>query len=160
MGKTRANSYSKSSLHNLSKAYQQDYDKVCKSYWARPENGTCGKALTSINKGKTCLSDADCPTSDTNTFAKCRCGFSTKGLKYCDIEGGDEAWLLAATNVSSKHNLFVSSKITKTIHLIVMLQKISALAMRKNCTQIGNVQSIRQVSMSTSLTSPNVLRTS
>jgi len=45
-----------------------------------------------MKKGKPCISDADCPTSDTTVFAKCRCGFSTKGLKYCDIEGGDTPW--------------------------------------------------------------------
>lgn len=76
-------------------AYQNDIDKVCRSYWAKPENGTCGKALTSKNAGKSCLSDADCPTSDSNTYASCKCGISTKGLKYCDIEGGDTDWLAA-----------------------------------------------------------------
>lgn len=47
------------------------------------------KLATSTRAGKPCLSDADCPTSDSNTYAKCKCGFSTKGLKYCDITAGD-----------------------------------------------------------------------
>jgi hypothetical protein len=58
-------------------------------------NGTCGKAVTSKNKGKACLSDLDCPTTDSSTYARCKCGFSTKGTKYCDIEGGDTLWLAA-----------------------------------------------------------------
>ena len=82
-------------------AYQGDIDKVCRTYWAKPLNGTCGKTYTSSRAGRACLSDADCPTSDTNTYARCKCGFSTKGLKYCDIEGGDDQWLAAAEAVSS-----------------------------------------------------------
>lgn len=78
-------------------AYQGDIDKVCRTYWAKPLNGTCGKAVTSSRAGLSCLSDLDCPTSDTNTYAKCKCGYSTKGQKYCDIEGGDDLWLNAAT---------------------------------------------------------------
>eukprot|EP00347_Sterkiella_histriomuscorum_P015610 403356376 len=79
----------------------RDLDKVCRTYWAKPLNGTCGKAITSSRAGKPCLSDADCTTSDTNSLAKCKCGFSTKGLKYCDIEGGDQQWLDAADAFSS-----------------------------------------------------------
>ena len=75
-------------------AYQQDIEKLCRSGWAKPKNGTCGKAVLSKNavtqsllnfQGNPCLSDLDCPTTDTTVYATCRCGFSTKGQKYCDI---------------------------------------------------------------------------
>lgn len=41
------------------------------------------------------MSDLDCPTTDPAKFAKCKCGHTAKGTKYCDIEGGDEEWVEA-----------------------------------------------------------------
>ena len=66
MGKTKSGTFSKNILISflIILAYQQDFDKVCRSYWARPMNGTCGKTLVSKNAGKPCLTDFDCPTSD------------------------------------------------------------------------------------------------
>lgn len=65
MGKTKAGTYSKIIIFKKNiLAYQQDFDKVCRSYRARPMNGTCGKTLVSKNAGKPCLTDFDCPTSD------------------------------------------------------------------------------------------------
>ena len=90
--------YGEYSIINLA-ASTADLNKACRTYWIRPLNGTCGRTLTSTRKGLACLSDADCPTSDTATQASCKCGFSTKGLKYCDIEGGDTEWLAAAAAV-------------------------------------------------------------
>ena len=38
------------------------------------------------------MSDLDCITTDPALFAKCKCGHTAKGTKYCDIEGGDDEW--------------------------------------------------------------------
>ena len=46
------------------------------------------------------MSDLDCPTTDPALFAKCKCGHTSKGTKYCDIEGGDEEWTEAYSLVS------------------------------------------------------------
>lgn len=43
-------------------------------------------------QGGVCMSDLDCPTTDPAIFAKCKCGHTAKGTKYCDIEGGDDEW--------------------------------------------------------------------
>jgi hypothetical protein len=49
----------------------------------------CTREITSKSAGLSCTKDEDCPTTDSTTYAKCRCGFSTKGIKYCDIMKGD-----------------------------------------------------------------------
>ena len=47
-----------------------------------------------------CNSDLDCPTSDSQIYGKCKCGHNAKGLKYCDVEGGDDEWIDAFSKVS------------------------------------------------------------
>ncbi len=51
------------------------------------------------------MSDLDCPTTDPSKYAKCRCGHTSKGTKYCDIEGGDEEWTEAYDLVKISTNL-------------------------------------------------------
>jgi hypothetical protein len=46
-----------------------------------------------------CTSDLDCPTTDADIYASCKCGHNAKGLKYCDIAGGDTEWVNAFTAV-------------------------------------------------------------
>jgi hypothetical protein len=46
------------------------------------------------------MSKFDCPTTDPSQWAKCKCGHTSKGTKYCDIEGGDDEWLEAYSLVS------------------------------------------------------------
>ena len=48
-----------------------------------------------MEKGEFCTTDADCPTTDKQVFAACKCGFSDTGSKFCDIEGGDDEWVAA-----------------------------------------------------------------
>jgi hypothetical protein len=45
------------------------------------------------------MSNLDCPTTDPAIFAKCKCGHTSKGTKYCDVEGGDDEWVEAQTLV-------------------------------------------------------------
>jgi hypothetical protein len=47
------------------------------------------------------MSNLDCPTTDPAIFAKCVCGHTSKGTKYCDIEGGDDEWTEAYDLVST-----------------------------------------------------------
>ena len=72
--------------------YQQDYEKVCRSTYVNKTSGRCVEGLKSKNKGGVCMSNLDCPTTDPAIFAKCVCGHTSKGTKYCDIEGGDDEW--------------------------------------------------------------------
>ena len=55
--------------------------------------------IYNLIKGKICTSDFDCPSTDPLRFAACKCGHNDKGNKYCDIEGGDDEWAEAFTNV-------------------------------------------------------------
>ena len=70
-------------------------EKLCRSGYLNTTTGRCGRELKSLNKGKPCQTDQDCPTSDGLVFAKCLCGVNNKGTKYCDIEGGDNEWIEA-----------------------------------------------------------------
>ncbi len=45
------------------------------------------------------MSKFDCPTTDPSQWAECKCGHTSKGTKYCDIEGGDDEWVEAYTLV-------------------------------------------------------------
>ena len=53
----------------------------------------------SLNKGKQCLQDRDCPTNFPGSVAKCRCGVNPWGMKVCDITEGDEEWITAFNSV-------------------------------------------------------------
>lgn len=55
--------------------------------------------IYNLIKGKICTSDFDCPSTDPLRFTACKCGHNDKGNKYCDIEGGDDEWAEAFTNV-------------------------------------------------------------
>lgn len=80
--------------------YQQDFEKVCRSGYLNQTSGRCVTGLKSKNKGGVCMSDLDCPTTDPAIFAKCKCGHTSKGTKYCDVEGGDDEWTEAYDFVS------------------------------------------------------------
>ncbi len=56
------------------------------------EEGKLQNSKLMFIKGEACTSDTDCPTTHSEIFAKCKCGHNAKGLKYCDIEGGDSEW--------------------------------------------------------------------
>ena len=73
-------------------------EKLCKSGWVNPETGRCSKGIMSLNKGKFCNSDLDCPTTDSSKYAKCKCAVSAEGKSFCDIEGGDDEWLQVMTS--------------------------------------------------------------
>lgn len=62
--------------------------------------------FTIFIKGKACSSDKDCPTTDPLIYAKCKCGHNAKGLKYCDVEGGDEEWKTAFDKVSNSSKFY------------------------------------------------------
>jgi hypothetical protein len=80
-------------------AYQKDFEKVCRSGYVNSTTGRCSTGLQSKNKGMVCTSDLDCPTTDSSIYAECKCGHNAKGLRYCDIEGGDQEWIDAFTAV-------------------------------------------------------------
>ena len=44
-------------------------------------------------QGLVCTSNLDCPTSNPEVFANCKCGNNAKGLKYCDVSAGDDQWV-------------------------------------------------------------------
>lgn len=73
--------------------YQENVEKVCKSGWINPNTGKWGEAVKSTNRGLSCSSDSDCPSSDPSIFAPCKCSFD--GTKRCDILGGDDVWVNA-----------------------------------------------------------------
>lgn len=88
--------------------YQDDFEKVCRSGFLNVTSGRCASGLKSKNKvnislfivfkkGKICTSDKDCPTTDPQKYASCKCGHNAKGTRYCDIEGGDDEWTDAFT---------------------------------------------------------------
>eukprot|EP01017_Pseudomicrothorax_dubius_P014017 TRINITY_DN1642_c0_g1_i7.p1 TRINITY_DN1642_c0_g1~~TRINITY_DN1642_c0_g1_i7.p1 ORF type:complete len:199 (+),score=7.24 TRINITY_DN1642_c0_g1_i7:148-744(+) len=65
---------------------------VCKTGWA-DENGICTGGPKSKNRGNPCQTDRDCETDNPSIFAKCLCGMSETGTKFCDIMAGDEEWV-------------------------------------------------------------------
>ncbi|CAI2371624.1 unnamed protein product [Moneuplotes crassus] len=67
-------------------------EKMCESGWYNRTTGRCFSGVKSLQKGKICSTDLDCPTTVEDIFAQCKCGFSVKGQKYCDIEGDDDEW--------------------------------------------------------------------
>ena len=80
------------------------------------------------------MSDLDCPTTDPAQFAKCKCGHTAKGTKYCDIEGGDDEWLEAYSLVRFTLSDFTDSlSPTLSAAMIAILPRASESAM-KTCT--------------------------
>lgn len=71
---------------------QANMERLCYTGMVNETTGRCASLLKSTNKGQTCTTDSDCPTSDDNIFAQCKCGYNTGGLKYCDIEADDDEW--------------------------------------------------------------------
>lgn len=74
---------------------QGDMERLCRTGMVNETTGRCASLLTSTNKGKTCTTNADCPTSDDNVFANCKCGYNSGGNMYCDIEADDSQWTKA-----------------------------------------------------------------
>ena len=91
------------------------------------------------------MSDLDCPTTDPAQFAKCKCGHTAKGTKYCDIEGGDDEWLEAYSLV--RFTLFYltdSSSPTLSAATIAILPKASENAMTTCISRTGGAQKRKQ----------------
>jgi len=79
----------------------EDSNLLCQSQHYNLETGVCSSGAISLNKGKDCVVDADCPTDVTGEFASCACGWSTGGNKYWDILAGDDEWESARTAFKS-----------------------------------------------------------
>ena len=87
------------------------------------------------------MSDLDCPTTDPAQFAKCKCGHTAKGTKYCDIEGGDDEWLEAYSLVRFDSSNFTdSSSHTLSAAMIAILQRASESAMTTCTSRTGSAQ--------------------
>lgn len=127
--------------------YQQDFEKVCRSGYLNQTSGRCVNGLKSKNKGGVCMSDLDCPTTDPALFAKCKCGHTSKGTKYCDIEGGDDEWTEAYALVNITLIILCSLRNTSREATIVTQLKGSELAIVTNTTINGSAQFQRQSSM-------------
>ena len=80
-------------FYNKQYANQFDNEKMCRDGKYNITSGRCSKLVKSKNKGKACKTKLDCPTTDPDAYAECKCGYGEKGQKYCDIEGGDEEWV-------------------------------------------------------------------
>ena len=86
--------------YNTYGSYTIGAEKMCKDLWIDRELGICHKGMKSLNKGKECTTDQDCPTNVPSRYAKCRGGFTKdSGKMYCDIEGEDEEWVAAKNAV-------------------------------------------------------------
>jgi len=90
------------------------------------------------------MSDLDCPTTDPAIFAKCKCGHTSKGTKYCDIEGGDEEWTEAYSFVSFyRDQILFSLRNTLREATIVTRPKVLVHAIIINTIITGNVPLLR-----------------
>jgi hypothetical protein len=49
----------------------------------------------SLRKGKRCLTDSQCPTTVSNVFGKCSCGFNRYKSLVCGLVAGDDEWVKA-----------------------------------------------------------------
>jgi hypothetical protein len=88
---------------------QEGNEKMCDSGWYNRTTGKCFAGVKSLQKGKVCSTDLDCPTTVDDIFAQCKCGFSVKGQKYCDVEGDDDEWQEALLAFELYQNTSVSS---------------------------------------------------
>ena len=94
------------------------------------------------------MSDLDCPTTDPAQFAKCKCGHTAKGTKYCDIEGGDDEWLEAYSLV--RFTLFdFTDSLNRTLSAatIAILPRASESAMTTCISRTGAAQKLKPSSM-------------
>ena len=64
---------------------------LCESFFVDPM-GYCRDSFVSINKGKECVSDDDCYTSQNENFY-CKCTLGAEGGKVCDTGPADEEWI-------------------------------------------------------------------
>jgi hypothetical protein len=120
--------------------YQQDFEKVCRSGYLNQTSGRCVAGLKSKNKGGVCMSDLDCPTTDPAIFAKCKCGHTSKGTKYCDVEGGDDEWTESYDLVYSTLIILCSLRNTSSAVMIVTQLKGSVNAITTNTMINGSAQ--------------------
>lgn len=134
--------------------YQQDFEKVCRSGYLNQTSGRCVTGLKSKNKGGVCMSDLDCPTTDPAIFAKCKCGHTSKGTKYCDIEGGDDEWTEAYALVRLLTSHILSSRSTSSAATTATRRRGSAPAIQTNTIINGSARSPRPNSTSISSTYP------
>ena len=66
------------------------------------ETGICQKTENlpvSLRKGQRCLKDSHCPTSISNRYGQCKCGFNRQMYSYCDLVEGDTEWITARNSV-------------------------------------------------------------
>lgn len=77
--------------------FTDDSHLMCSSQYYNPDTGVCEDGAKSLNKGKRCNTDQDCPSNIAGVYAKCTCGWNTNGYKYCDILAGDDEWEIART---------------------------------------------------------------
>jgi hypothetical protein len=86
------------------------------------------------------MSDLDCPTTDPAIFAKCKCGHTSKGTKYCDVEGGDDEWTESYALVYSTLIILCSLRNTSSAVMIVTQLKGSVNAITTNTMINGSAQ--------------------
>lgn len=91
--------------------YEQHMEKLCRTGWYNSTTGRCYKSIKSLNKvrlpvsraqGRSCTTNRECPTTEAEVYAACKCGYSSKGLKYCDLAGGDDEWTDAINKVGAR----------------------------------------------------------
>ena len=80
------------------------------------------------------MSDLDCPTTDPAQFAKCKCGHTAKGTKYCDIEGGDDEWLEAYSLVRLNSPNFTDSLSRTLSAAMTATQQRASVSAMTTCT--------------------------
>ncbi|CAI2372530.1 unnamed protein product [Moneuplotes crassus] len=68
---------------------EADSHLLCQSQYYNTDTGICEDGNLSLEKGKECTADTDCPSDKTGVFAKCSCGWSSTA--------GDEEWEDART---------------------------------------------------------------
>jgi hypothetical protein len=128
--------------------FEEDLAKVCREGYLNVTTGRCSNGLKSLNKvsacflllkGDACSSNSDCPTSDSNVFAECKCGHNSKGSKYCDLGGGDDEWTKAFEAVSILLLILSSANISKEAK-IATLQKVLGIVKIIHSTNRSNAQ--------------------
>lgn len=65
---------------------------LCQSGYCDDEGICSAPTRISLNKGKECDQDRDCPTNIPGSPAKCKCGINPWGKKFCDLAEGDVEW--------------------------------------------------------------------
>ena len=71
--------------------YDEDSAYLCETGYMNLE-GYCDYPHISHRAGLNCSTSKNCPTSDPNVYAACKCTYNEKVPKYCSIlSGNDEA---------------------------------------------------------------------